>query len=162
MAMSKSQHARMIAAGLVHESFQHQTLGHFNVTLLRERIKTNPPELRVYRFDECRVADDPSADPLAYIVSQREVDPERCAELTEAQLQEPLIYLCCPPGSNGPMETHLLVDGIHRLVARHARGYTDFSFYMLPLEQAPRVAQDWVDLPWGEREMGPSGLIPRP
>lgn len=50
MTMSKSEAAHLIASGKVRESFHHDTLGHFDISALREMIQRDQPELRECPF----------------------------------------------------------------------------------------------------------------
>jgi hypothetical protein len=168
MAMTKTEAARLVAIGRLHETFAHDTLGSFDITTLRGLVKRLDRKRRIKtlrcRFDAVRVVEGINADPMEYLLSQREVDFARAALLTDRQLADPLIYLLCPPGSNGPQETHLLVDGIHRLYERKRRGYVDFAFYLIPLAYAPRIdrSQFFAELLWGEKDLIPGrGLVPR-
>jgi len=163
VSVTKSQVARLVAEGLARETFQHVTLGHFDVTALRELVLAEYPEVTRCRYDALSMVDGIECDALDYLVQNREVDRARCAELTREQLDDPLIFLLCPPGSNGDGESHLLVDGIHRLVERHRRGYPDFRLRMAPLHRAPRVdPDDDAHIPWGDTDLVPGvGLVKR-
>lgn len=162
MTMSKSNAARLIASGIGRESFQHDTLGHFDITALRAFIRAGRPQILNCKYSEISY-DGSEVDALAHLVGNREVCPQRCKELTTEQLEEPLIFLLCPAGANGEHATHLLVDGIHRFVERQARGKADFHFYLIPIELAPRVDEvNYREVPWGEKELIPGkGLVPR-
>lgn len=162
--ISKSEAASLVAAGRVVEIFDHATLGVFDVSWLR-RLVAGLAE-RGGRPLSCSFADvraeDGSADPYVFITSQREIDRARVRELTDAQLEDPLIFLLCPPGTNGDGETHLLVDGIHRLVARRERGLKDFRFWLVPLAAARRFDKaSATEIPWGEKEVRDGELIKR-
>lgn len=163
--ITKSEVARITEAGLGIETFQHETLGHFNVTALREMVQQSNCERHRCFFTDIAMVDGVECDALEYLFSHREIDPQRCQELTGLQLEEPLIFLDCPPGSNGEQASSLLVDGIHRMKARRDRGYLDFWFYLIPLEQAPRIDPvEWEQshIPWGEMEVVPGkGLVKR-
>jgi hypothetical protein len=166
--MDKSHSARLIAMGLGRESFQHETLGHFDISALRELItgvlKAEPGLMPVRhgRYDQL-LYEGEAEKAYEHVVSNREVDPARCRELTDEQLNEPLIFLNCPAGTNGEGDTQLLVDGIHRFVERRTRGMEGFDFYMIPLAVAPRVDGGlYTTIPWGEKEVVPGkGLVRR-
>ncbi len=165
---TKAESARLVALGLAHETFQHETLGHFDITVLREAIDialSRPPGLTLYRcrFDEVEMVDGIKVDAFEYLTSNREIDYEHAKSFTKQQLAEPLLFLKCPPGSNGEGESHLLVDGIHRMYERKRRGKTFFRYYLVPLEIAPRVDPEvWQEVKWGEKDVVPGvGLVKR-
>jgi hypothetical protein len=161
---TKSEAAALVAAGQAHETFHHATLGHFNITRLREVIAQGGFKLHRCKFDDLKMVDGIEADAFAYLTANREIDPARVAELTEQQIREPLLFALCPPGSNGEGESHLLLDGIHRFVARRQRGKTFFTFIMVPLAEVPIVdpALFAGNLPWGEKDVVPGvGLVNR-
>jgi hypothetical protein len=111
----------------------------------------------------CSLVDGIQRNALSYLVENREVDESRIVELTTAQLHDPLIFVLCPAGTNGEGESHLLVDGIHRLVARYRRGYEDFLFRMVPWDRAQRIdPDDFTNIEWGDKELVPGvGLVDR-
>lgn len=163
MKLTKSQSAQLVRRGLLMEVFHHATLGRFDVSAIRHyllgyRAGVHGDKPMTCRFDSVR-AETGDPDPMAFLVGQREIDEARVAELTAEDLEDPIIFVACPPGSNGEGETHLLVDGIHRLVARHRRGYKDFVFYMTSLEVARALWRgappgvELVEVPWGEKEV---------
>lgn len=163
---TKLECMRLVAAGLVTEIFSHATMGQFDITRLRQAIGllVDSGKMKRHRcdFNDVR-SEEPSNDPTAWLFSQREIDIDRANELTAAQLDEPLLFLLCPPGTNGDGETHLLVDGIHRMYARRQRKMTYFEFYLLPLQYAPRVdSRATREIKWGEKDLVPGvGLVAR-
>lgn len=167
MALTKAQCNDLVKRGLAQESFQHETLGHFNITELREiigfRVITSSIELHRCSFNDINTVDGIETDAIEYLCGSREIDYIHAATLTEAELKSPLLFLQCPAGTNGQDESQLLVDGIHRLYERKRRGYGYFEFYLWPLEQAPLVNEKQsVSIPWGEKEVVPGvGLIRR-
>lgn len=163
MSLTKSQVARLVAQGLARETFQHVTLGHFDVTALRALVEVEFTEIMRCSYEAISIAGGVEMGAVAYLTQNREVDQARCAELTCEQLDEPLIFLLCPPGSNGDGETHLLVDGIHRLVQRDRIGCFEFRFRMVPLDRAPRVdLGDDASIAWGDLDLVPGvGLVRR-
>ena len=49
----KAESARLVAMGLAHETFMHETLGHFDITVLREAVhiaNSRPPGLVLHKF----------------------------------------------------------------------------------------------------------------
>lgn len=163
MSNTKSQASKLVAAGIAREVFVHETLGTFDIAGLRELIATDFPHIYLCAYASVNMVDGAECDAMAYMVANREVDQNRCRELTDEQLDDPLIFVLCPPGSNGEQETHLLVDGIHRLVERKRRGHRLFRFYLVPLKQAPTVRpEDYHNIEWGDKEVVPGlGLVDR-
>jgi hypothetical protein len=163
--LSKSELSKLIAQGLLQETFTHATLGSFDISASRSLIAHMALTRRHCNFADVRMADGTGVtiDPFEYLISQREIDMARVGELTDKELDEPLIYAHCPPGSTAPGESHLLIDGIHRLVARKRRMMPDFWFYLLPLHMVPRVNRHGVvDVPWGEMDVREGvGLVRR-
>jgi hypothetical protein len=154
VSLTKSQVSRLVVTGHCRETFSHETLGHFDVTGIRQLAIAEFPEVMVCAFSAMTMADGIQRDALAYLIANREVDHDRCLELTTEQLQDPLIFLLCPAGTNGEGESHLLVDGIHRLVAGYTRGYSDFRFRMVPMDRAPRFDPgDFTNVEWGDKEL---------
>lgn len=162
---TKSECARLVRKGLAHETFAHETLGHFDISNLRRIIEVlarrKVIEVHHCRFDQVQF--DGKVEGTTHLFAHREIDVRRAHELTGRQLREPLIFLLCPPGTNGETETHLLVDGIHRMYERKQRGMDDFKFYLFPLDKAPRVNRSEVrEIPWGDKEVVPGvGLVNR-
>lgn len=164
--MNKSLIASLVAAGLAREFFDHQTLGRFDVSTARQLVASLwRNNIKFCRFDAMRMADDnKNIDALQYLFASREIDEDRCRELTTIQLNDPAINVVCPPGTNGEELSHLLIDGIHRIKARFDRDYDGFYFYEIPLELAPRMIHDAtvIEIPWGEMELVPGvGLVKR-
>lgn len=158
---TKSEAMKSIIAGRMHEVFTHETMGSFDVTALRMLVALRGAELHRCLYSQIRTPD--GTEGVAYIVGRREVDEARCKELTDAQLEEPLLMLLCPAGVNGPRETHLLVDGIHRFVERHRRGKPEFWVHIVPLDMAPKIDMGkFRNVPWGKKEVIPGvGLVDR-
>lgn len=164
MTMTKSQAARLISQGALTETFVHATLGHFNVSALRvlvaELVRRGKSPQR-FAFADVR-AENGDPDPIAFLSSQREIDQARVDELTDADLEDPVIMIICPPGTNGAGETHLLVDGIHRMTGRHQRGLPDFPFWMIPYDVAKMLSADLargINVPWGRKEVRDGRLV---
>lgn len=163
----KSLAAALVRSGELLESFHHATLGVFNITSMREhcrRARARGAEPYLCAFEDVS-AENGHPDPMAFLVGNREVDMDRVAELTREDLEDPVIMVACPPGVNGSSETHLLVDGIHRLVARHDRGYKDFVLWMIPWDEAQvhRVRPDegLMSVSWGTKEVVDGQLVDR-
>lgn len=163
---TKVECAKLVREGRAIETFAHQTLGHFNVSALRiaiaRHVKQRLIQVRQCRFDQVQFDGSPT-DANEHLFNSREIDQERVKALTPRQINDPLIFLLCPPGANGDGETHLLVDGVHRMYARKQRNFPFFHFYLFPLEYAPRVDEAMTtELKWGEKDLIPGiGLVTR-
>lgn len=154
---SKSEVMRAIVAGKMREVFSHESLGCFDVTELRRLVALHGAPLHKCSYSDMHAPGD--ADPFSFIVGNREVDYERCSELTDEQLEEPLIMLLVPPNVVGePHETHLMV---HRFVERKRRGKEFFMLHLIPLDLAPKVDKNFYrNIPWGKKELIPGvGLV---
>ena len=165
MSRTKAEAWKLVRACLAEETFAHQTLGHFNISVLRrvigELIARQKIVRNYCRFDQ--VLFEGEGNGTEHLFANREIDKAHAASLTRQQLEEPLIFLSCPPGTNGEGETQLLVDGVHRMFERHRRGYEDFRFYLFPLHLAPRVDKSqYREIKWGEKDLIPGvGLVDR-
>ena len=169
MTITKRDVNALRDAGLTCEAFQHETLGWFDIDALRKlvRLWNDKKDGRLIRavttFESMKMVDDVERDAYEFLIANREIDRDVVAGLTFQQVNEPLLFLMCPPGTNGHGASQLLVDGIHRLVARKERGYPDFRWYGVPLEDAPRVdPRRFINLDWGNKEVVPGvGLVDR-
>lgn len=164
-ARTKTEMMASVIAGRSLETFHHIDLGIFNVTVLRAYIKKNPkfPAFKC-KFSDVRMeAKVGHLDPMQWLIGNREIDYARAASLTDDQLKEPVIHVLCPAGTNGDEETHLLIDGIHRIFERHRRGKSFFRYHLFPLAVCPLVdTTGFVHVPWGEKDVIPGlGLVPR-
>ena len=164
MNLTKTQMMQLVGQGACVESFHHATLGMFDVSMLRliaSKLKERGHKPLTCRFEDVR-AEVANVDPLDFLIANREVDRERVKTLTDEQLEDEMIFILCPPGTNGVGETHLLVDGVHRMVARKERGKEDFNYWLVPLDCAPMVRPgSFIDVPWGEKEVRDGKLQPR-
>ena len=83
----KAESARLVAEGLAHETFMHETLGHFDITVLRAAVHlaaSRPPGLELHkcRFDEMEMVDGMKLDAFEYLVGHREIDFAHAATFT--------------------------------------------------------------------------------
>lgn len=128
MSLTKSQMAAWVRSGRGHESFEHEYLGEFNVTLTLIGIfKKEIP------YEICRAVID---ERTKYISQEcREVDQARVAELVkEGALDEPILIVHDPSD-----DTDVIIDGTHRLAGRIARGDKEFLFFRIALKDAVRI-----------------------
>ena len=166
MSLTKSQSARLVREGVLNEVFCHASLGRFDVGALHQltaRSTTLGAKPLWCRFDAVR-AETGDPDPMAFLTAQREIDADRVAELTGEDLDDQVIFVACPAGINGGEETHLLVDGIHRITARHQRGYQDFVFWLVPWSIAcylRPLSSRAISVPWGHKEVRDGQLVDR-
>lgn len=148
--MDKSQSAALVRLGLLEEIFTHQTLGEFSTTRIHEMLLKDPNRWPVVRVDLDK-------NLIEHILTSREVDPDRARELTDADLSVPCLLLLCKDG------THCIIDGVHRISARWAKGEKFVYFWLIPIDEAPRVQRTaaTIDIPWGELEVTPTGFKKR-
>lgn len=152
MVETKSQIMRRIASGLAFEAFAHDTLGSFHVTEMRARAWRGDYEL-------CRTSLYPDQGRIVrFLMDNRDWEPERVWELLNdpaAPWEDPALMLLCPEGD------HVLVDGIHRIIARWALRCANLFFYMVPLAGAPRVDQTRArtSFDWGRFEVRADGHL---
>jgi hypothetical protein len=161
MTLTKSQAAERVRDGRSVETFHHATMGVFNVTACRQIIKRMPHIFKPHhvRFADIKAEGLPdldSAGVVAWLVGQREVDQARCAELTSAQLEDPLISMMDEAGMS------YVIDGIHRLSERFRRGKTGYRFYAMPVQIIPKLAPGtYLERPWGEMDVRDGQLVKR-
>lgn len=130
--MSKSQLASLVARGLCHEAFTHTVAGSFDITLMRQQARAG-------QYGPPRRADI-DATLIEFVANWRDWEQARVNEiLVSGDLSDPGLMIQMPDG------THLLVDGTHRILARHTMGLRHFTFYMVPLKAAPRPDHFWID-----------------
>lgn len=160
-SLTKSQMMRRVASGKCRETFTHSTLGMFDITAARAVVREMRE--RGERPHRCRFADlraDPSVvveqSVMDWLITQREVDMARVAELSPSQINEPVIHAVDPDGSHYP------VDGIHRMVRRAQEGREDFRYWAIPLALMPRPAPGvYADVPWGLMDVVGDKLVNR-
>lgn len=140
----------LIHSGALVETFDMHTEGKhwvFDISAMRQMIQREPK-----RWELCST--DITESILRIIRDQREVCPERLRALTEVDLADPCILLACDDG------THLMIDGHHRVVARHLKGLRDYEFYNVPFADAPQLDPRLYELgriEWGELDPGADG-----
>lgn len=160
MSMTKTQMMRDVALGFLTETFSHATLGLLDVTatraLIQEMRSCGVQPLRCL-FSDMRASDETVGDRtvLEWLVSQREVDWDRVAELTPSQINEPIIHAVDSDGAHYP------IDGIHRLVRRAQMGKRFFRYWAIPLRLVPRPRGLVMDVPWGEMDLVAGELVRR-
>lgn len=144
--MTKTQLAAVVASGQARESFDHHLNGvvtRYDVTAMRERAAKEGWE--VCTADIALVLD--------HLTENHVWEKDRILSLTrEEWLDDPAIVVV-EPGANGGAETHLVVDGVHRILRRHCEGLGFFRFYEARGPQVELVKPGWGSLPsmdWGQ------------
>lgn len=148
---SKSQLLKSIIAGRAHEAFTHEELGTFDITLMREVATRGGYELCHTSMVDADVK---------FLMLNRDWEPQRVWEIMidpHAPWEiDPVMVILTPQGS------HLLVDGIHRLIARRALLCEDWFFFMAPYEAAirpPSMMFNRPDMGWGKYDVGRDGKL---
>lgn len=158
--ITKSEAAARVKEGLSIETFNHGTMGQFNISVLRQIISRNPSWFPVHhiKFADIKAEGSPELDAagvVAWLVGQREVCPARCAELTRAQLEDPIINMVDEQGMV------FVIDGIHRISERFRRGMAGYRFHAVPVALVPRLQGNFLERPWGEMEVRDGQLLKR-
>lgn len=141
--MDKSQHAALVASGVGIETFEHEFLGHFDITSLRQGIHDG-----TIRWMPRHAQITPELQEI--ISKQRDVDLKRVAELTRRHmLDEPAIMIY-----DAKTGEHALIDGTHRLAGKIARGDEEFFFFEVLLEDAPRLDESLhsMQIEYGDKD----------
>lgn len=141
--MTKTQLMAMIARsnGRIHESFEHEHDGLFDITAMRAwavQTKLKPMSVRI-------------SDVLETVLTTRIIDEQRVRELDEASWRnDPAMVVVY----DNPT-AHLLVDGSHRIVRRYLEGETLFYAYFVPERNIIRPdSREWMQgtklgIDWG-------------
>lgn len=139
MIVTKAQLMAQVAADIAHESFDHTVQGTFDITLMRS--KAIAEQRRPFHTDINQAVID-------WLYTYRDVDEERVRTLTLEQQEEPGIIVRYNDGQD------LLIDGIHRMVARWRRDPAlHFYFWEFAEAEIIRPSSSWVsakDLNWGK------------
>ncbi|QRE00214.1 hypothetical protein [Burkholderia phage BCSR5] len=132
--MTKTELMALIAASNdgMHESFEHETSGIFDITEMRAWAKTNLEPVAVE-----------IAQVLPALLECRYYDTQRVLELSADSWQnDPGLVVQYDDGS------HLVIDGIHRTIRRAMAGETLMPMYLVP--EAHIIRPD--DSEWGRGE----------
>lgn len=137
--LTKTQLMQRVIEGREHESFEHETEGRFDITLMRQAIAN-----RSIPFDRVLVAIDQIA-PFAR--ENRVFDEARIRELPESSWRhDPPIYIEMEDG------LMLLVDGTHRILRAEQERMKVLTVDIVPFSHAIRPAPGWVPnntVDWG-------------
>jgi hypothetical protein len=146
LVISKSELMARVIHGREHECFEHSECGFFDITLMREWAKKHGVRITVG-----------TADMVPHIHESRDYDPERVLELPdESWKNDPPLAVALNDG------THLLIDGAHRILRRHAEGYKNTDILVLTEEEIIRPGPGWSKqeaVDWGTKEIGPDGEL---
>jgi hypothetical protein len=115
--MSKTEVMKLVKWGRVHESFEHEHEGRFDITAMRML----PPQIRgkVYEL--------PIHEVLAFILINRVLDVQRVRDLdVESWRNDPAIAI------------QMIRDGVHRIMRRHQEGLQTFLCYVIDEKHAIR------------------------
>lgn len=122
--ISKTRIAELVRTGRAHECFTHSQVGTFDVSLM----------LQVAPFLYERFSSDINPELIAQIKATRDWEQERINTLTFTEVLFPTLWILDPTDN-----THILVDGTHRLIALYERFNTfEFRGWMAPLSLAIR------------------------
>lgn len=162
--VTKSQMAAFIAQGRGHESFEHEELGHFDVTEMRELAKKKGELIEV---------DMAGSGMIEFVRTQRVYEEQRVHELPHESWHgangqnDPVLYVRIARPAPEPT-TYLLIDGAHRIMRRHLEGLTTTWAYVL--EERDIIRPDWskmgdsrdlFGLDWGDAVLSNGQIIKR-
>jgi hypothetical protein len=139
--MTKTEVMALIKQGAVHESFEHETDGIFDVTAMR--ALTSSEGLQIY--------DAPIAPIIEAILRDRVYDEQRVSELSDHSWKEdPCLAVHYRDGSD------LLIDGTHRIIRRWREGLSLFPVYILSEAQIIRPSDEFQrgeerGIDWGDQ-----------
>lgn len=161
--MDKIQLSALVALGIHHEAFTHETHGTFDVTLMRQAALAG-------QYGEPWLS--PIDDRTLFIVSKcRDWEKSRILWLIKnGKLDDPALCVDAPDGSQ------ILIDGTHRILGRYATGLREFLWYRASWDQAIRPQPGFVGglphMDWGkisirdgklfDKETGEPWKVPNP
>lgn len=123
MKLTKTELSARVKEANAGEVFEHSELGWFNISEMREMLRYFPEWI-------CQV--DIKAL-LPQVGGSNVWAEERVKSLTDEECEEPGIVIVDFDG------THVLADGIHRLIRRERNGEQIMRFYFCPVEHAIRL-----------------------
>jgi hypothetical protein len=143
MSQTKSQVMARIIAGQAFEAFQHQDLGLFDVTRMRRAAQSGEYGETYQTGLLPEIAQ--------HLMTARDYDQMRVWELLidpSAPWQNDPALAVFDPKDN----THLFVDGTHRILGRWMLKLPDFEFYVCQLADVIYVPADYgpVNDSWGQ------------
>lgn len=142
--MSKTEVMKLVSWGRVHESFEHEHEGRFDVTAMRMLSPQIMGEAYELPIDQV----------LTFILLNRVLDVQRVRDLgAESWRNDPAIAIQMV--RDGVTE-HLLIDGVHRIMRRHQEGLQTFRCYIIDekyvIRPDPKEWQRGVEqgIDWGD------------
>lgn len=139
--MTKTEIMALVKEGTVHESFEHETDGMFDVTAMRTMCIVSG--LQVF---QC-----PIAPIIDAIFRDRVFDEARVSELPYYSWQtDPALVIQYDNGEN------LLIDGTHRIIRRHREGLLFCLAYLIPEADIIRPSAEFQrgeerGIDWGDQ-----------
>jgi hypothetical protein len=117
--MTKTQLMDLVAAGKIHESFEHSDEGHFDVTSMRQWAAANKAPIVSFSL----------AGMVEPLRAGRVVDEERVANLPlNSVLNDPAMVVVY---NEEGQSRHLVIDGTHRILRRAKLGLRTFPAYLI-------------------------------
>lgn len=147
--MTKTALMKLVAAGSVHEAFEHSIDGSFDITAMRAWAQTHRVAAVSFAI----------GDAVDHLRTDRVVDEQRIAELDENSWRNDPAMVVLFDNEDGSV-SHLLIDGTHRILRRHKEGLTDFLCYLIPSANVIRPDnKEWVrgvdrGIDWGDDVVG--------
>lgn len=144
--LTKSQLMERVISGHERECFSHSTEGIFDITGMRQLIKSGKieGELRTVDLDQV----------IPFIEQNRVVDMQRVHDLDRASWRDdPGIFIVLKEDTDGNGPTVLMVDGHHRAMRRRQEGFPTIWMWFIKEENAVRPAPGWVQntsVDWGD------------
>lgn len=139
---TKSEQMKYITAGLIHECFEHETHGLFDVTLMRKAARN-------HRYgNPITIPFDPRYAEKFMLYRDYELDRiwELLMDPKAPWLNDPAMGVY--DDSDG---THIFIDGTHRILCRWILKLPTFSFWQVPMSKVIRPQQGFAMVgEWGE------------
>lgn len=133
--VSKTDIMRLVESGRCHECFEHEHLGLFDVTAIREAIRRDEISFKLLCVGMDQIA--------PFVRENRVTESARVQALPWTSYEsDPGIFIEIPDGSS------LMVDGHHRALRREAEGIDHMYFYFIPLDAAIRPSNAWIKNPF--------------
>lgn len=153
---TKSELSARVAAGELDEVFHNSHFGGFWVSQIRRILKDNPKRWPIKSGFL-------TAELVGSLVKQHEIDPQRVRSFLPHQACDACYLVKIDSGDH--IGEHVVIDGTHRILALWAHGLSSFTFYEIPLSEAPLVDVNdpavFREHPWGEMEVTKDGLKKR-
>ncbi len=148
--IKKTDLMREVARGRFTEIFSHTTLGAFDVTAMRHAAQLSGRKPALV---------DLLPSIIAFIRESRDIDQERCLELSVDSVSKDPAMAVVMQDAEGK-EEHLLIDGVHRILRRAIDGEKTFLCWFIP--EAEIVRPDFTGkamIEWGTFQIDQHGKI---